>query len=321
MNDLESLKSYIASLEQEKSGSDIESQWRKAQKDKTVLEAELTAVDKQIENEVKSLKGDQSAKEKNAYDTLPESTKELLKKQNELYTKHNFLFFLFWAILVAVPLFIFRTDIFTLIPLSGNWQYVAIGAAALIVSGIITSFRVSSINKKINKIRTVDAVRNYRAALDEIRIETTKKIKHVEKEKYAEHIHVLRQAINRIHFDEKRKQMIRHMHGNTIFFYFNKFASYTHYDIKVDGVSVLASNSQKFQTLRLNPGYHAIEIVAVYHYRSSDGITHRESSSQFQVGEQDLPMFLVCKKVNGYGSEIRKVSLEEFEKTSGKKLL
>ncbi|MBQ8344884.1 MAG: hypothetical protein IJY42_01295 [Clostridia bacterium] len=222
------------------------------------------------------------------------------------------------AITLAAFFVLLRLFLFPFTIVSEIFTYVVIAVLSIVFAILAERIYWMILDKKSDKDEEVQAWRQKRS---EIWAEFDKKRKFTKEEKYLQEQKNIDEMNRENRYSEVKRQMIRVQHGNAIFFSFGRFGYCTAYDIMVDGVSTYYSSTNKFQMVKLNPGYHAIEIRFIYHSTTNGSVSHRECSWQLQAGEEDLPKFITFDRVDIQNGKMCEVSAEEFEKISGKMLI
>ncbi len=302
------------------SNDEIVSLWKTTKTRQKEIEKKEEELDLKIFDEL----GEIAEKKKELCDKerekLSSEAKKLLemKKVNENAKKKSKAIFLLISISFIIVLSLFRFLLDDIIP-SSPIAYVIIAACSLIAAIVLTCMRNKKLANSINQINTNEEIKSYMTVIDKISKELAKEEEFIENRKYKDEKEEIQKAYESNDYKGVKQRYMKYYCGNTVYFYFKKIAMMTSYKILVDGAETFYSK-EKYQKLRLNPGYHSISVNVIYH---SDTLKeHKEYCIDFQVGNADLPMFFVCDKLEvASWCVLKEVSAEKYEEISNVKIL
>jgi len=297
-----------------KDTDDIRSLWQKAQNTQKEIQKREEELDLKILDELDEIYDRKNKLYEEEYDKLSSAAKSLTEneKNAENKIKKKKQFFLLTTIASFAVLVISRALLDDFIPLN-LLVYVIMAICSLIAASVVTCIRNKKITDRINAINTNEEIKAYKASVEKISNDIEKEVHFVGNEKYKEEKNAIEKAYAENDYDGIRKQCIKKC-GNAVYLYFESINFCIRYQVLVDGNIIIATSKEKYNVIKLNPGYHSFEI------RVLD--SQKTYQYAWQVGEENSPLFLTCSLLDATPfCKIKEISFEKFENISGKKLL
>ena len=304
-----------------KENADVRQLYAAAKMEQKRIADEVIRIDSKIEADVKQLKNDSKRNIEEEKGKVPPEVTALLKQKEDLAKFRGKLSLIRMAVAASIItlLVIFKLAIYDFVIVSNFLTYMLIIAVAGVAAYFSVIPKIKKVDIDIAKLNDREEMKAFDSVVEGIKAKLAADIEWVKTEKYKDEINEVksRERANKEQIRKLRPEMIDLMYGNAVIFYFEKFAMRTAYEIKLDGVSVAYSSGDKFRVIRINPGYHSLELI--YTYTDTEGFKKHVSWS-FQVGEENLPLCITSKKVDQYGT-CREVTFNELERIMKKELL
>ena len=259
------------------------------------------------------------------YDDLSPNAKNRLKYQNKLKRKNEekHKAFLICCILASLALGIalqlfgekleFVTNILDKIELPYfflSFAPVVLPIVVLILRGLIRGIKKAIRSAKINSINKEDEIKEYRNNERALHNEHQQEIYKLEAANQDEETRLKKE------YEAIKRQMKPYAYKNHLLFYFDLAPSHS-YQLYLDGQLYESFSRRQYLDIKLNPGIHSFRIESIY-----NGDFYREEVYPTQqVDTEDCPVFYTCKcDYFDRNAEQKEVSLEQFERISGKEL-
>ncbi len=304
-----------------KENADTRQLYAAAKAEAAGIENEAARLESQIDADERRLTAEAKQKIKEERGNVPPEVAALLNEKDALLKSRAKLSWIRLAVAAGIiaVLVLFKLLVYDFVLIGNFITYLLIIAVAGVSAFFAVSPGIKKIEASIAELNGKDEMKAFVSVVHRINEKLAADIKWVREEKYSEEFSDIkrRKAAVDAKLRRLRPQMIKIMYGNAVIFYFEKFAWHNSYEIKLDGVTVSYSSGDKLQIVRVNPGYHSIELI--YIYTDAEGYK-KQASWSFQVGEENLPLCITSKKVDYFGT-CREVPFEELEKIMKKELL
>lgn len=291
---------------------DIRSLWQKTQQTQKEIQKREEELDLKIFSEIDEIHEKEKELCKQEYDKLSGTAKSLSENEKAAkkeQSKNAPIFFL-----IAIGGFVILTILRALLDIPSEFiVYVFIAALSIIAASTVTYIRNKKITDRINEINTNEEFKDYKARIDKISSEIKKEIFYVEIEKYRKEQNEIKTAYQDNDYDGVRRRCVNQLCGNSVYYYFESVNFANRYQILVDGNVIVASSKEKYNVIKLNPGYHSFEL------RVSD----KDKTYMFawQAGG-GTPLFLTTRLLEASPfCKVRDVSFQEFERISKRTIL
>lgn len=295
---------------------DIKETWEKVRAEKIEIDSRKKDLTKKEKEDYQAADEKAERKYREEITNAPPVVQELLKmreaiKKNMYSYKTTLLPFA--AVLVALILL----NVFVLkLTWPGIITYGAIVIISALFAGAVAVGYAMFCKAQIDAINQDSGVIELNEKQAKLKAAANEEKDAIYHEKYEAEWQALRKREEENPYESIRQAMISLTYKNVVLFYFKKIGYGVTYTIEVDGVTVCASKQAGAQAVALNPGYHSVCLRV--RYESSEKIEYRNYA--FQKEGESGPYFVWCDKVCTY-ADVVEVSLEEFEKKCGEKLL
>ena len=293
---------------------DIRSLWQKTQQTQKEIQKREEELDLKIFSEIDEIHEKEKELCKQEYDKLSGTAKSLSENEKAAkkeQSKNVPIFFL-----IAIGGFVILTILRALLDIPSEFiVYVFIAALSIIAASTVTYIRNKKITGRINEINTNEEFKDYKARIDKISSEIKKEISYVENEKYRKEQNEIKTAYQDNDYDGVRRKCVNQLCGNSVYYYFESVIFSNRYQILIDGNVIVASSKEKYNVIKLNPGYHSFEL------RVSSTANDKTYMFAWQAGG-GTPLFLTTRALDASPScKVREVSFQEFERISKRTIL